>query len=540
MSQTPLDEWRIGDKGMIVVLRTPQQLLLNGRHCTVKDICDGCLEVVIDSSEAPSTEGIKLPPVCVVPFFPRTQRVQENHDFKDPADFFEVVEEGEKGRGVRAKRAVAKSTLFGKWPGITTQQVRLDPSSEGRRFLPICYPGKSTPDNSAIVPKKTQKMLDALYKALHEHEGVIRAGVLDDSDYGMVCWDEARHCGELCNNGGCPLCGMGSYTAAALSTCKVSMLLDAEPVPDTALRSNWETCKKRAQLAEYIMICDFVQTGFSLIVFDGCGGDETLELRHGEFQARRVAWVETVWHTVFVWLSNAFLERPLVEDVFKVENFMQVNMDKCRQHSLGILQQEIERLHHADVQRPRSRDMHAKLRKSVHARISAIAAEIRPSQAERDFQARSLHIDPHISHVILHDAWVSLTNGAKSEADKVNINVQIFKYMVPPPGTQREMRIPQDFAYGFSALKDIEEDEFLCMAYNDEASIAKGYFADCENSIKEQAYVIPAVNAVLKRFLAHYKSNMPDYVWDYLSLCSELASHDEPVPRRDSPAYEPK
>ena len=540
MSQTPLSSWIVGDKGMITCLRHGQAIDTNGKFCTVVDIDDYYLNVSVDGEDAHA--GMKLLPYNVLPRFRKGPRNPHKHEFQNPSDYFQVAQEDGKGRGLQAKQPVPIGTVFCQWRGMKTMKFRFEPSSVGRRFLSQYYSGPSTPDNVAIYPKQARKLLDAYQKALSDYNGVIKAGTIGPDDVMMMCCPDARHCGELCNNGGCSRCGPSSYTLAAFQTLHVSMLDDPKPDEKMELKTNYATARERAQLVELVEVCLFVRAGFALIVFDGTEGVKSLETRKKEFQERRAAWVDLVWSTVFKWLTNAFLERPLTEEIYMVENPMQDAMDQCRRHDLTTLRQEIELLDLADEARPRNRSMHTKVRKLLQTRISEIKADIRPNREERKHAAYRLKQQPHTSVVTLHDPWLSLANGPLTDEDRKDINVTMFLHITKPDGEQSDINWTEDSVTGFVATEFIETGEFICLAYNETSSQGQGYFVNPENSIKEQAFHIPAVNAVLKHFLAGYKDNMPDYVFDYLSLCSELASHDEarPTPPRDPADYEPK
>jgi len=311
----------------------------------------------------------------------------------------------------------------------------------------------------------------------------------------------------------------------ALMSVKVSVLDDPAEDPTTALQSNFEFCKKRAQLLDYLAICQVVKEEFDKIQMDNIDTpSRKLKVRQDEFHDRRKAWVRLVWHTVFVWTSNAFVERNSMSDMFMMQNPMHVNIENCRKNSLRTLRED---MHYLELQdghaSERDKERNAGKRSLIRARIAAIEAEMLVAQ-ERCAHVGKFHrhLQPSV-HVTKHSHWVSLINGAQDEKD--DVNVLLFNVLKDVP-EQRPLKHPDDFLRGFSVTQDVKEGDFLCISYNEESVRLRqeGYFINSGNSLSEQAYVIPEVLTALKSFLALHQKHMPDFVYDYLLLCSELAT----------------
>ena len=515
MSNVPWDEWRVGDNGMVVVLAHGERPELNNlsgkvveKHEPGAEFGEGSLTIQLQTTDKRLPTRVTLPTRNVFPLHPIKPIVQET--FMDPAKFFEVAMEGNMGRGIRATQDLANGMHFDA-EGDAYQFSLLMPESRGRRFASSNYSGVSSENNTDTFPKKTRRMAEKVHSALHGFEKVIRNGVIPDDQFCMVCTPKMRYNGELCNVGGCYLCGADETTLAALKSINVSKLDEPAEDPATALLPNFDFCRKRAQFVNYLVIVEFVKEGLGKIP--------------SEDTARREAWVSLVWHTVFVWTNNAFVQRNPVMEIFTMENRLRIPIDDSTEHSLRT---NVEEIHYLDLQdqyaSPADKKRIAAKRALFRSRIATIEAEKLARETEFE-RAKSFHpVLQQAQHVTKHSHWVSLINGAQSH-DIPLVNVALV-HGIRNPSQQRQFRYPEDFKRGFCLTKAVKKGDFLRIAYN-EPSVTHndmGYFADCGNSIREQAFAIPAVLDELNSFLVLHKKHMPDYVYDYLLLSSELAT----------------
>jgi len=540
MSQSKLETWKVGHLGLVVVLQHKERPELNHLRCTVTSILEpsplyerGAMVVTLhtDDKRLPKVATLALHNVMPV----HQHRESYEGILEDPSKYFEVAEETGKGRGIRATRSVAAGTTFA-MRGQGQKVIALQPAETGRRFQRHNYSGDSTPENVQVLPKKSSKLTRDAHTALLNFKSIIRNGIVVDANFSMVCQEGNRYNSELCLVGACAHCGPAVSTVAALKCVHLSMLDGPAKDPATALCIHFGFGKQRLQMVMMVAICcHVVQSAASIVMDNRDTPERTLKVRQQEYNTRRELWVEIVWREVFEFMSYSYQERFSTEEFFQILNPNFQNFQNCGKFALRTFQEDIAYLNlQARTASKQDKKRMLEKRSLLLARIQTVEAEMSASQKLRE---HSLRFDPAVQPVVtvaLHNHWVSLVNGALHPKDVINVQIAC-NFRNNDCELQRPVQYPEDFERTFQVTQDIQANKFLCAAYNEGAVLAqgKGYFVNSGNSILEQVLCIPALLEVLKRFLQVHEKNMPGYLYDYLLLCSELATVEPegPVPQ---------
>ena len=399
------------------------------------------------------------------------------HEWGYVYDYLCIAEEPGKGEGMQAIKNIPLGMKLLERPEYN-EMYHFMPNAGGCRYKSVHYAFKIDKDNNVIFPQEIQALIDRGYDALASTDG-------------QVCLKSARFIGNVCQKGGCKMCGIGTFTMAALMKSSIDDMKNDVSFFNTIGRHfviDTEMFFSKLQLNEILTVVGFIMEQTKFV------HDCVLKADYTKY----------VWMRIAVWKTNAFTSVMTLRAVIEIIDPLYKEKKKAHLENVRIWLDELKQDHMHDCN-------------ERVLRIMELIDRTKLQVGDVDNGQQKL---AHSETVVLHPAYITKINGVKNTADEPNCRVVTYF-----DTNSQYVSLPEDLQSYIVMEKEIKIGHFLCMQYNEGQKINEyGYFKNNDMAtLKVHATQNLEIVEIIEICLSRFQNYIDPSVIEHLKYCVRFA-----------------